>query len=1232
MKQFTNLFPLSKTLRFELRPQGDTLKYFQQSGILEEDTERKEDYKLVKELIDRYHKSFITEALSGCRLQVESTNKGDSIEEYYALYALTSRDEKQAKAFESIQTNLRKQIASSYKSGEKGKFERIFKKDLIKKDLIDFLENEAEKELVRKFKGHTTYFTGFHENRKNIYSDKAISTSITYRLIHQNLPKFIDNIRSFKKIAESEVATHFAEIVASYSGILQIESLEQVFTLAYFNQTLSQPQITAYNTLLGGHSEDDCKIQGLNEYINLYNQRQERSKRLPLLKPLFKQILSDRESISWIPEAFECDQELLDSVHEAYKRITATTHNSNMPLSKLLSTICLYDLDQIYIANDTSLSNISQKVTGDWSTISKAIERTYTLIFPQKKKETEANYQKRKEEYIEKLPAFSIQFIDNCLRNSDTHYEIASYYAAVNSEPLCNTVITSYDAATELFTTLYPSNKNLIQDKKNTELIKNLLDSIKALQHYIKPLMCSVAEKDEVFYGSLAEQWELIDSITTPLYNKVRNYLTRKAHSTEKIKLNFDNAQLLDGWDRNKEKDNTCVLLRQGNNFYLGIINKKHKEIFEKPPVACSEDCYEKMMYKLLPGANKMLPKVFFSKSRIDEFAPSSEIVSNYDRESHKKGETFVLKDCHQLIDFFKQSIEKHEDWSKFGFQFSDTSSYSDLSGFYREVEEQGYKITFQNIDTSYIDELVSTGKLYLFQIYNKDFSEHSKGTPNLHTLYWRALFDQNNLDDVVYKLNGSAEVFYRKKSITWSDDVMKHGHHHAELKDKFPYPIIKDRRYTVDKFQFHVPIALNFKARGTKNINPQVHTFIRNGGVQHIIGIDRGERHLLYLTVIDLNGNIVEQQSLNTITTLTNGEEHIVSYHEKLKTKEAERDTARKSWQTIENIKELKEGYLSQVVHQIAKLIVKYKAIVVLEDLNSGFMRGRQKVERQVYQKFEKALIDKLNYLVDKQRPIEAEGGVLHAYQLTNPFESFQKLGKQSGFLFYVPAWNTSKIDPVTGFVNLLDTKYESMPKTKAFIEKFDFIRYNTEASYYELGVDYNNFTTRAEGTRTQWVITTRGERIRQYRNPTKNNTWEYETINLTELFDMLFATYHIEKLGDIKASLLACSETNKEMYLQFMQLLKLTLQMRNSNTEKDPNAALDYIISPVADANDRFYDSRNGLPHLPKDADANGAYNIARKGLWAIEQIMHSKEGDKINLAITNKEWLSFVQQDDK
>ena len=34
-KDFTNLYPVSKTLRFELIPEGETLHYLEKNGVLE---------------------------------------------------------------------------------------------------------------------------------------------------------------------------------------------------------------------------------------------------------------------------------------------------------------------------------------------------------------------------------------------------------------------------------------------------------------------------------------------------------------------------------------------------------------------------------------------------------------------------------------------------------------------------------------------------------------------------------------------------------------------------------------------------------------------------------------------------------------------------------------------------------------------------------------------------------------------------------------------------------------------------------------------------------------------------------------------------------------------------------------------------------------------------------------------------------------------------------------------
>lgn len=426
-----------------------------------------------------------------------------------------------------------------------------------------------------------------------------------------------------------------------------------------------------------------------------------------------------------------------------------------------------------------------------------------------------------------------------------------------------------------------------------------------------------------------------------------------------------------------------------------------------------------------------------------------------------------------------------------------------------------------------------------------------------------------------------------------------------------------------MDKFQFHVPITLNFKATGGDNINQKVLDAIRDNGIEHVIGIDRGERHLLYLSLIDLKGNIVKQFTLNDIINEYNGRTYATNYKELLASREGERTDARRNWQKIENIKEIKEGYLSQVIHIITQMMVEYKAIVVLEDLNMGFMRDRQKIERQVYEKFEKMLIDKLNCYIDKQKDADEIGGALHPLQLASKFESFRKLGKQSGWLFYIPAWNTSKIDPVTGFVNMLDTRYENTEKARCFFSKFDSIRYNAEKGWFEFSFDYSKFTEKAKDTQTRWTLCTYGTRVKTFRNPTKLNQWDNEEVVLTGEFKHVFADAGIDIHGNLKEQI--CMLTEKKHLEPLMHLMRLLLQMRNSVTGTE----VDYLLSPVADKTGCFYDSRNNIASLPKDADANGAYNIARKGLWAIRKIQATTNGDRPNLAISNKEWLQFAQQ---
>lgn len=1234
INQLTGLYSLSKTLRFELKPVGKTLEHIESKGLIAQDEKRAEEYKKVKNIIDDYHKAFITMCLRDFKL-----NQND-LKNYVSLAEGNHRDEKD---FDDIKKSLRKQIIEAFKKGSS--YSDLFNKELIQKHLPDFVTDDEEKKVIENFNKFTTYFTGFNENRKNMYSAEDKSTAIAYRLIHENLPMFVDNMRSFSKIADSDVSRHFTEIESSFSEYLNVGHLEEMFKLDYFTETLTQEQIDVYNYIVGG----------INEYVNLYNQ-QHKDSRLPLLKPLYKMILSDRVALPWLSNEFASDEGMIDAINDMYNTLKdVLTGNGESSLRNLLLNIGNYDIEHIYIANDLGLTDISQQMFGQYDVYASAIKqelRNNATPTAKERREPEL-YAERINKRFKSEKSFSIKYLNSLV---DAEHTIQNYYKQLGAYDrdgeqrinLFAQIEMAYVAAKDI---LSGKHGNISQSDDETAIIKNLLDAYKSLQHFIKPLLGDgeEANKDNEFDTKLREAWNALD-IVTPLYNKVRNWLTRKPYSVEKIKLNFENPVLLAGWP-NPESNSSVIFKKDINTCYLAILDNTNRDVLRDYPLPNNENDYVGIMEYLQGGdmgknvqnlmiINGEVRKVNGRKEKDGPFAGQNvrleESKMTYlpkEINRIRKGGTYSIsnsnfskQDLITFIDYYKPLVCRY--YSSYNFMFKPSKDYNSFAEFTEHINQQSYQLKFKPFSMSHLIKLVDEGKLYLFQIWNKDFSDFSKGTPNMHTLYWKMLFDERNLADVVYKLNGQAEVFYRKSSLSEADTTIHKAHHpivnknkeNNKLQSTFDYDIIKDRRYTVDKFLFHVPITINFKAIGRGDINDNVLDIIRNGGVKHIIGIDRGERHLLYLSLIDLKGNIVNQITLNNIY---NGNTSPTNYRDLLAEREGNRTEARKNWKKIENIKDIKQGYLSQVVHIVSKMMVEYDAIVVFEDLNMGFMRGRQKIERNVYEQFEKILIDKLNYYVDKQKDANEAGGLLHALQLASKFESFRKLGKQSGCLFYIPAWNTSKIDPVTGFVNLFDTRYTSVDQARKFFSQFDAIRYNAEKDWFEFAFDYNNFTAKANGTRTKWTLCTHGTRIRTFRNPAKLNQWDNEEIVLTDEFKRAFANAGVDIHGNLKETI--CSLEDKKYLETLMHLMKLLLQMRNSIT----NSEVDYLLSPVADENGMFYDSRTCSDSLPKDADANGAYNIARKGLWAIHQIQKTPVGERPNLAIKNKEWLNFAQQ---
>ena len=354
---FIGLYPVQKTLRFELRPQGKTAEKMRESGLLEQDREKAKNYIVMKALIDDYHRRFINELLEKASFDWQPL--------FEALNNVkVNKDDKSKKELEKEQLHMRKELIGLFEKDERFKYlfsEKLFS-ELLNKEISE-RNDPDEMEAMRSFDRFSGYFIGFHENRRNIYSNEDKHNSLAYRVVAENFPKFADNCRKYSLIKENmqEAVVEFKKEIASVVDI----DVDQMFDISYFNKVLTQKGIDDYNTMLGGVSEEgSVKIRGLNEFLNLYYQKVTDNKRIKMA-PLYKQILCESKTKSFIPYMFENDEEVISSINQYYDSVKYDILQRSV---YLLSNYKEYDASKIFI-DQKSISSISIVLFGSWETL-----------------------------------------------------------------------------------------------------------------------------------------------------------------------------------------------------------------------------------------------------------------------------------------------------------------------------------------------------------------------------------------------------------------------------------------------------------------------------------------------------------------------------------------------------------------------------------------------------------------------------------------------------------------------------------------------------------------------------------------------------------------------------------------------------------------------------------------------------------------------------------------------
>lgn len=1290
--EFVAISKVQKTLRNELRPTPLTMKHIKQKGIITEDEYKTQQSLELKRIADGYYRDYITHKLNDTN-NLDFRNLFEAIEEKYKKNDKDNRDK-----LDLVEKSKRGEIAKLLSADDN--FKSMFEAKLITQLLPVYVEQnyigedkEKALETIALFKGFTTYFTDYFNIRKNMFKENGGASSICYRIVNVNASIFYDNLKTFMCIKE-KAETEIALIEEELTELLDSWRLEHIFSEDYYNELLAQKGIDYYNQICGD----------VNKHMNLYCQQNKLKANVFKMTKLQKQIMGISEKAFEIPPMYQNDEEVYAAFNGFISRLEEVKLIDR--LGNVLQNSNIYDTAKIYI-NARCYTNVSSYVYGGWGVIESAIERYWYNTIAGKGQSKAKKIEKAKKDN----KFMSVKELDSIVSDYEPDYFNASNMDDDNSGRAFSghgvlgyfNKMSKLLANMSLHTITYDSGDSLIENKETALNIKKDLDDIMSIYHWLQTFIIDeVVEKDNAFYAELEDIYYELENVVT-LYDRIRNYVTRKPYSTQKFKLNFASPTLASGWSRSKEFDNNAIILLRNNKYYIAIFNvnnKPDKQIIKGSEEQRLSTDYKKMVYNLLPGPNKMLPWVFIkSNTGKRDYNPSSYILEGYEKNRHiKSSGNFDINYCHDLIDYYKACINKHPEWKNYGFKFNETTQYNDIGQFYKDVEKQGYSISWAYISEADINRLDEEGKIYLFEIYNKDLSSHSTGKDNLHTMYLKNIFSEDNLKNICIELNGNAELFYRKSSmkrnithkkdtvlvnktyineagvrvsLTDEDYIKVYNYYNNDYvidveKDKKlveilerighrknPIDIIKDKRYTEDKYFLHFPITINYGV-DDENINAKMIEYIAKHNNMNVIGIDRGERNLIYISVINNKGNIIEQKSFNLVNNY--------DYKNKLKNMEKTRDNARKNWQEIGKIKDVKNGYLSGVISKIARMVVDYNAIIVMEDLNRGFKRGRFKVERQVYQKFENMLISKLNYLVFKEKKADENGGILKGYQLTYLPKSALQIGKQCGCIFYVPAAYTSKIDPATGFINIFDFKKYSgsainakVKDKKEFLMSMNSIRYVNEGSaeYEKIGhrqlfafsFDYNNFKTyNVSIPVNEWTTYTYGERIKKLY---KDGRWSgSEVLNLTEDLIELMEQYGIEyKDGhDIREDISHMDEMrNADFICNLFEKFKYTVQLRNSKSEAEGDD-YDRLVSPVLNSHNGFFDSSDYKENeksddiiddkqiMPKDADANGAYCIALKGLYEINKIKENWSDDKklkeSELYIGVTEWLDYIQ----
>ncbi len=284
LADFTKIYQVSKTLRFELQPVGETGEHLKKNKLFDHDRMRNEAYPEVKKILDGEHKKLLERVFSTIDENVRkyiSSAKENTVKKYRSIlneddsinwciledaikdFRAASKEEK------SIKDELRKKLEEKLEKKQKSYRELLL--EIIKadenykiladtptpKDLFKKMQKNTAHipEALKTFSGFACYFNGYQKNRKNIYSAEAQNTAAPFRAVNDNFPKFVEMVRIFN-LLKNEYPEIIADTEKELTELFALwnTDLNDIFQIKSYSRFLAQNDITALNIVLAINS------------------------------------------------------------------------------------------------------------------------------------------------------------------------------------------------------------------------------------------------------------------------------------------------------------------------------------------------------------------------------------------------------------------------------------------------------------------------------------------------------------------------------------------------------------------------------------------------------------------------------------------------------------------------------------------------------------------------------------------------------------------------------------------------------------------------------------------------------------------------------------------------------------------------------------------------------------------------------------------------------------------